>query len=156
MDPIKMGKKISALRNQKGWTQKQLAEQLHVTDKAVSKWERGLCYPDLTLLGLLAALLEITVSELLGVEERRSEEVITVVTEISKQEKDRITKSLKSRAWVNIVIGVCLIVSQIYAGYIFSEAGMYGIPQMITVGLMTFPGFIIGNNIFTLTKLKSL
>ena len=89
-------------------------------------------------------------------EERRSEEVITVVTEISKQEKDRITKSLKSRAWVNIVIGVCLIVSQIYAGYILSEAGMYWIPQMITVGLMTFPGFIIGNNIFTLTKLKSL
>lgn len=41
MDAAATGKRIAELRRQKGWTQKQLAEQLHVTDKAVSKWERG-------------------------------------------------------------------------------------------------------------------
>lgn len=41
MDAGYTGKKIADLRRQMGWTQKQLAEQLHVTDKAVSKWERG-------------------------------------------------------------------------------------------------------------------
>lgn len=156
MDAAKMGNKISNLRNHKGWTQKQLAEQLHITDKAVSKWERGLCFPDLSLLEPLATLLGISVPELLGVEQGTSEEIIMSVTEISNHEKDRIKKSLKSRAWVNIVISVCLIISQLYASYIFFEASMYGVPQMITTGLLTFPGYIIGNNFFTLRKLRSL
>lgn len=42
MDVAYTGNRISALRRQKGWTQKELADRLHVTDKAVSKWERGL------------------------------------------------------------------------------------------------------------------
>ena len=41
MDAAATGKRIAPLRQQKGWTQKQLAVHLHVTDKAVSKWERG-------------------------------------------------------------------------------------------------------------------
>lgn len=41
MDAITVGKKIAQLRKEKGMTQKQLAENLYVTDKAVSKWERG-------------------------------------------------------------------------------------------------------------------
>lgn len=156
MDTAKMGDKISTLRNHKGWTQKQLAEQLHITDKAVSKWERGLCFPDLSLLEPLATLLSVSVPELLGVPQGTSEEIVMSVTEISNHEKDRIKKSLKSRAWVNIVISGCLIISQLYASYIFFEANMYGIPQMITCGLMTLPGLILGNNVFALTKLKSL
>lgn len=156
MDAAEIGAKISTLRKNNGWTQKEIAEQLHITDKAVSKWERGLCFPDLSLLKPLATLLGISVPELLGVEQGTSEEIIMSVTEISNHEKDSIKKSLKSRAWVNIVISVCLIISQIYASYIFAEANMYGVPQSITTGLMTFPGYIIGNNIFTLRKLKSL
>lgn len=43
------GKKIAELRKNKDMTQKELAEKLHVTDKAVSKWERGVNFPDLEL-----------------------------------------------------------------------------------------------------------
>lgn len=49
-----------------GLTQQQLADRLGITDKAVSKWERGVCYPDITLLRALADALEVTVSELLA------------------------------------------------------------------------------------------
>ena len=44
-----MGEIISNLRREKGMTQKDLAEQLHVSDRAVSKWERGAGFPDVSL-----------------------------------------------------------------------------------------------------------
>ena len=47
MDILYTGKKIAELRKEKGLTQKEFAEILHVTDKAVSKWERGLNFPEL-------------------------------------------------------------------------------------------------------------
>ncbi len=62
----KMGHFISELRKEKKLTQKELAEHLGVTDKAVSKWERGLSYPDISLLSRLSHVLGITTSELLN------------------------------------------------------------------------------------------
>jgi transcriptional regulator with XRE-family HTH domain len=56
---------IATLRKEKGLTQKDLADQLGVTDKAVSKWERGLNCPDITLLTDLAGILGVTPNELL-------------------------------------------------------------------------------------------
>lgn len=52
------------IRKEKGMTQQQLAEKLYITDKAVSKWERGLSFPDITILKSLAEILELDVSEL--------------------------------------------------------------------------------------------
>ena len=57
---------LAQARKDAGLTQKELADQLHVTDKAVSKWERGLCYPDLTLMEDLAAALGLTLPELMA------------------------------------------------------------------------------------------
>ena len=54
MDPVKIGALIRSLRTERRLTQKQLAEALHVSDKAVSKWERGNGCPDLSLLAALA------------------------------------------------------------------------------------------------------
>ena len=50
MDQIKIGAFISQRRKEKGWTQTRLAEELGITDKAVSKWETGRSMPDLSLL----------------------------------------------------------------------------------------------------------
>ena len=66
MDAQKTGGLISAARREKGLTQKELAQALHVSAQAVSKWERGLNFPDLALLGPLGDLLGLTVSELLS------------------------------------------------------------------------------------------
>lgn len=66
MDNAKTGALIRELRREKGITQKQLADALHVTDKAVSKWERGICAPDLALLEPLADELGCTILELIS------------------------------------------------------------------------------------------
>ena len=66
MDAAYTGSRIAALRKEKGWTQRDLASLLHVTDKAVSKWERGLNFPELSLLTPLSTALGTTVSDLLG------------------------------------------------------------------------------------------
>ena len=66
MDAQKTGGLIAAARKEQGLTQKELAQALHVSAQAVSKWERGLNFPDLALLGPLGDLLGLTVSELLS------------------------------------------------------------------------------------------
>lgn len=61
-----MGMIISERRHALGLTQKELAEQLNITDKAVSKWERDVAYPDTGTIPKLAEILEISVEELMG------------------------------------------------------------------------------------------
>ena len=65
MDVLKIGRFISDLRREKGMTQKELARKLDVSDRAVSKWERGINLPDAGLFEPLCGILEISVSELL-------------------------------------------------------------------------------------------
>lgn len=61
MDNEKIGAFIKELRKEQGLTQKELAEALSITDRAVSKWERGLNAPDIALLEPLAKLLGVSV-----------------------------------------------------------------------------------------------
>ena len=61
-----MGEVISTRRKEKGMTQKELAEKLHVTDKAVSKWERDISFPDTATIPKLAEILEVSVEELMN------------------------------------------------------------------------------------------
>lgn len=65
MDYNHMGDLISSVRKSKNMTQKELADLLHVTDKAVSKWERGISCPDIGTLPALADILGISTDELL-------------------------------------------------------------------------------------------
>lgn len=157
MDAIDVGQKIVSLRKQKGMTQKQLAEMLFITDKAVSKWERGVNFPDISIMKPLADVLEISVSELLGLEQSTSEEVINKVAEISIEEKKNIKRGLKIRAWINIIIGIFLWITQVVASWIFHNMGLDGgVPGMLTVGMMGWTGIIMGNAIYTLGHLRKM
>ena len=64
MDATKIGRFIGAERRAKGWTQRQLADKLQLTDKAINRWETGKGLPDVSLLLPLANVLDITVGEL--------------------------------------------------------------------------------------------
>ncbi len=65
IQPIELGTRIAGRRRARGLTQGQIADRMGVTPQAVSKWERGLACPDLTLLDDLADLLGIGIEELL-------------------------------------------------------------------------------------------
>lgn len=65
LDRQQFGAFVARLRKEKGYTQKDLAQQLHLSDKAVSKWETGVSIPDTALLVPLAEILGVTVTELL-------------------------------------------------------------------------------------------
>ena len=77
MDKEKTGQLITELRKEKGMTQKQLAEALNVTDKAVSKWERGLSFPDISMLEPISELLGVSIMEILAGERQDADEPMT-------------------------------------------------------------------------------
>lgn len=108
MDLIKIGKYIAGKRKEVGLTQRQLADKLGMSDKSVSKWERGVCLPDVALYSDLCGILGISINEFLAGEDipqesvvQKSEENIIGVATASKHRQ----KKLKS------VIGILLAVS---------------------------------------------
>lgn len=70
MNTEHIGVLIARLRKEKGMTQQELAEQLGITDKAVSKWERNLSCPDIAILPQVAEILGVTVDDLLSTPKR--------------------------------------------------------------------------------------
>ena len=75
MDLIKIGKYIAEKRKELGMTQKQLAEKLGMSDKSVSKWERGVCLPDVSVYSDLCRVLGIGIHEFLAGEDILQEEI---------------------------------------------------------------------------------
>ena len=96
MDNKKTGNLISIIRKDKGLTQKQLADNLGVSNATISKWETGKGFPDISLLEPLASVLGITVSEILAGERQNNNEstnnLINDLVEISVKEQNRKTK----------------------------------------------------------------
>lgn len=74
LDAATLGAFVARVRTARGLTQRQLAERLYVSDKTVSKWERGLSLPSVPLLMPLAGALDLSISELMACEEAPHEE----------------------------------------------------------------------------------
>lgn len=107
MDNEKFGAFVAQMRKQKGWTQKDLAQKLCLSDKAVSKWERGLSMPDVALLSPLADLLGVTVTELLRgqkaaspdpLDAREVDELVSKTLRLSADEEQRRVRGRRHRA----------------------------------------------------------
>lgn len=103
MNLIKIGKFIANCRKAKKITQEQLAEKLYITDRAVSKWERGLSLPDADKMLDLCNILDINVNELLNGEKidmnnynKKTEELLL---ELTKQEEIK-NKKIITNMWV--------------------------------------------------------
>ena len=116
MDKEKTGQLITELRKEKGMTQKQLAEALNVTDKAVSKWERGLSFPDISMLEPLSELLDISIMELLAGERQdedepmsreEAEDLINASVELGDEEIRH--KKEKSRFLIILLIVITML-----------------------------------------------
>ena len=120
MDNEKMARFIYELRKSKKLTQRQLAEQLNITDRAVSKWERGLSCPDISILAALSDILGVTTRELLNGEkaEESAPEIETIVETTlhyadavtkNKSKSSRFTLALILSAVSLIAIFICII-----------------------------------------------
>ena len=118
MDLIKIGKFIANCRKGKKLTQEQLAEKLYITDRAVSKWERGLSLPDADKMLELCNILDINVNELLIGEKinmkdykKKTEELLL---ELAKKDELK-NKKLMTSMWTILItsaifyIGILLI-----------------------------------------------
>lgn len=112
MDLIKIGKYIAGKRKSLGMTQRQLAEKLGMSDKSVSKWERGVCLPDVSVYKELCSILGISLNEFLAGEDIAPENMIQKSeTNIIEVIRDNINKQkcLKVMRCILLVISICAV-----------------------------------------------
>jgi len=140
IDKVKFGEFVLSLRKEKGMTQKELAGQLYVSDKAVSKWERGLSVPDITLLVPLAEILEVSVTELLECRRIPQEDILSVcktddiVKKVIGLSEEKLERPRIKKKNVLIYIG-CVFIS------IIEMVGLYLLQERFDV--MLFPAFLM-------------
>ena len=138
MDQIKIGKFIADERKRKGYTQKQLSEKLEISDKTISKWERGNGFPEVSLLLPLCNELEITVNELLSGERVSEEDYLKKAEENMVNLVREALESKKKIVLSAMVAGLTIIATV----PLFILSGMFQMPVWTRVLLMGI-GFVI-------------
>ncbi len=141
MDTVRFGKFIREMRKEKGMTQKQLADLLYVSDKAVSKWENGACFPDIKVLDQLAEHLGVSILELMQNERilepvvDREEAEAAVMDTISQSEQAEERKRQMGKIKVLLFASACGILYLAWAGvrYLMEQrVGVY--PAAVLTG----------------------
>ena len=116
MNQEKIGKFIAKNRKDKGLTQEALAEKLGISTNAVSKWERGLSFPDVSLFKKLCSELDISIEELINGEKSKSTESKDKAIIASLKEKDKVEKKSKKKIIIlSIFIFLIIIISIFYS-----------------------------------------
>ena len=133
MDQLKIGKFIAECRKQKQLTQLQLADKLGITDKAISKWERGIAMPDTSIMLELCDILCITVNELLNGEminmENSNEKNEQLLLEMAKELETK-NKTIWSSMWAIMIVSMTALIAGIFiAAFLIPE----GIWQLVTI-----------------------
>lgn len=118
MDTVKIGKYIAQKRKNLGLTQREIAEQLGMSDKSVSKWERGVCLPEVSVYMELCRILGISLNEFIAGEDieqvelqEKSEQNILDVTEDGNYKKRRL------KAIIAVLVCICVAVTSL-SGYL--------------------------------------
>ena len=130
------GNQIAERRKALGLTQKQLAEQLHVTDKAVSKWERGINFPDLGLMENLATVLETTPAVLLGLENSDRDDVVRDMTLFHQEQLEDAQKQLRLAGWLSLLTAGLIWI--VYASIAQNRGQAYQVAGWTIFGLICF------------------
>lgn len=140
MDQIKIGKFIAVCRKKAGLTQQQLADKFGITDKAVSKWERGIALPDSSIMLELCSTLGITVNDLL------SGEVVTMdnynknlennLLEMVKQKEQADKRLLALEVFIGITATIVLFALIFIAAFVEMEVWLK--VSLIVLGFILF------------------
>ena len=153
MDQIKIGTFLKFLRKEKNLTQEQLAEQLGVSNRTVSRWENGNNMPDISLLSEIAEFYDVSIPELIY-GERKSEnmreeakEVAETMSDYAKAEKETLVKSIRNMSLIGLIALIIYMVlgrTSVYdRNNLFRY--VYGISEaLIYVTVLMFPLYTTG------------
>ena len=153
MDQIKIGTFLKLLRKEKNLTQEQLAEQLGVSNRTVSRWENGNNMPDISLLSEIAEFYDVSIPELIY-GERKSEnmreeakEVAETMSDYAKAEKETLVKSIRNMSLIGLIALIIYMVlgrTSVYDRNNFFRY-VYGISEaLIYVTVLMFPLYTTG------------
>ena len=133
MNQVKIGRFIAECRKKENLTQMQLAEKLGITDKAISKWERGITMPDTSIMLELCDILGISVNELLSGEkinmennEQKNEQLLLDMA----KELEKKNKTIWSSMWAIMIVSITALIGALFiAAYVIPE----GVWQLVTI-----------------------
>ena len=136
MDQIKIGKFIAACRKGVNLTQMQLAEKLGITDKAISKWERGIAMPDTSIMLELCDILCISVNELLSGEKtvmensnRKNEQLLLDMA----KELEKKNRTIWHSMWAIMMVSMTALLAGIFIAAFLIPEGMWQLVAILGV-----------------------
>lgn len=153
MDQIKVGAFLKDLRREKGITQEQLAEELGVSGRTISRWENGNNMPDISLLVEIAEYFDVNIPEIIK-GERKSEdmkeeakEVAETMSDYAKTEKEQLVKSIRNMSLIGLAALLVYFVLDVTGVYDRNNLlrYAYGISEaLIYVTVLMFPLYTTG------------
>ena len=141
MNQIKIGRFIAECRKQNNLTQMQLAEKLNITDKAVSKWERGIAMPDSSIMLELCDILGISVNELLSGEkinmEINNQKNEQLLLEMAK-ELEKKNKTIWSSMWAIMIVSMTALFAGIFIAAFLIPEGVWQLVAILGICVVFF------------------
>ena len=139
MDQLKIGKFIADCRKRKNLTQMQLAEKLGITDKAISKWERGVAMPDTSIMLELCDILGISVNELLSGEktemENNNQKNEQLLLDMAK-ELEKKNKTIWNAMWTIMTVSIIGLIGGLAIIAFFMPEGVWQLVAILTLCLV--------------------
>ena len=133
MNQIAIGRYISQKRRAQNLTQEQLAQQLGVSNKTISKWENGKCMPDYSVIQTLCEVLQVTLPELMNGEDMASD---SIRVHDDKQILDLLRRTEELERQKGILYGVALIALGIACGAVSGTEGGTAVRDFVSGVLM--------------------
>ena len=93
----------------------------------------------------IAEIFQISVVELLGIENHTNEQIVADVTHLSQKEKERMLRNIYNRGWLTVLLSGFVWGCLIYVSKILADNNLYGLPQIATAGMSGFMGILIAN-----------
>ena len=138
MDPKKTGMIILEARKRLKMTQKDLADKLYVSDKAVSKWERGLCFPDISVLIPLTEILNISLYDLLRGEKVNKKEVEETLKNTINYSNSEINRKKKKYITISSIIIFIIVLISIMSVVFMSDNEIGAIVDRDTIHTINY------------------
>lgn len=137
MDLKKIGKFIAENRKKAGFSQESLAEELDISNRSISKWERGICLPETAKMPALCKLFNITINDLFSgeivdmknTEKKVNENLLALAAE--KEQKD---KQLLALEWALGFIGLAVLLAMVIPAALIAESNQILAAVMIILG----------------------